>query len=86
LEGRAAALRALCDALGLLREGYFERKRERWLKKGLVTRAEIEGLIARRNQARDEKNWPEADRIRDQLQRMGVAIEDTPGGAVWKVR
>lgn len=86
LEGRAAALRALCDALGLLREGYFERKRERWLKKGLVTRAEIEGLIARRNQARDEKNWPEADRIRDQLQRMGVAIEDTHGGAVWKVR
>ena len=86
LEGRAAALRALCDALGLLREGYFERKRERWLNKGLVTRAEIEGLIARRNQARDEKNWPEADRIRDQLQRMGVAIEDTPGGAIWKVR
>ena len=86
LEGRAAALRALCDALGLLREGYFERKRERWLNKGLVTRAEIEGLIARRNQAREEKNWPEADRIRDQLQRMGVAIEDTPGGAVWKVR
>ena len=86
LEGRAAALRALCDALGLLREGYFESKQERWLKKGLVTRAEIEGLIARRNLAREEKNWPEADRIRDQLQRMGVAIEDTPGGAVWKVR
>jgi cysteinyl-tRNA synthetase len=46
----------------------------------------IEEEIARREEARKAKNWPEADRIRDELQAKGVIIEDTPGGAVWKVK
>ena len=86
LEGRAAALLSMCDTLGLLREGYFERKKERWLKKGIVTRAEIDELIVRRNRAREEKNWDEADRIRNALQLKGIVIEDTPGGTLWKVK
>ncbi|MBI1995435.1 MAG: cysteine--tRNA ligase [Deltaproteobacteria bacterium] len=86
LEGRAAALRSMCDALGLLHSGYFERKKERWLKKGIVNREEIESLIARRDGARREKNWPEADRIRQQLRDKGILIEDTPGGTLWKVK
>ena len=83
---RAAALRSMCDALGLLHEGYFARKKERWLKKGIVNREEIESQIARRDGARRDKNWPEADRIREHLRELGVLIEDTPGGTVWKVR
>jgi len=86
IEGRAAALRSMCDALGLLHSGYFERKKERWLKKGIVNREEVESLIARRDGARREKNWPEADRIREQLRETGVLIEDTPGGTLWKVK
>ncbi len=86
IEARAAALRAICAALGLLLEGYSERKKERWLKKGIVTREEIKSLISLRDSARRDKNWPEADRIREQLREMGVLIEDTPGGTVWKVR
>jgi cysteinyl-tRNA synthetase len=86
LESRTAALRAMCDTLGLLQEGYFERQKVRWLKKGIVTRAEIDDLIARRNQARAEKNWDEADRIRNELQLKGIVIEDTPGGTLWKVK
>jgi cysteinyl-tRNA synthetase len=86
IEGRTAALRSMCDALGLLQDGYFERKKQRWLNKGLVSQREIEELIARRDAARKEKNWQEADRIRLELQSRGVMIEDTPGGAVWKVK
>jgi cysteinyl-tRNA synthetase len=86
IEGRAAALRSMCDALGFLHAGYFERKKERWLKNGIVNREEIEGLIARRDGARREKNWPEADRIRQQLRDKGILIEDTPGGTLWKVK
>lgn len=86
LESRAAAFRAICDTLGLSQDGYFERKKARWLSKGRVTAAEIEALIAERNAARKEKNWREADRIRSQLQEMDVVIEDTPGGTVWKVK
>ena len=85
LEDRAAALRSMSDALGLAQEGYFERKKQRFLKKGLVPLHEIEELIARRDAARKEKNWQEADRIREALQEKGVAIEDSPGGTVWKV-
>jgi len=86
LEGRATALRSMCDALGLLQEGYFDRKKQRFLKKGLVSLREIEELISRRDSARKEKNWPEADRIRQTLQEKGVVIEDTPGGTIWKVK
>ena len=83
---RYAALRAMCDALGLLQEGYFERKKQRWLKKGILSESQIEAAIGRRNDARGAKNWPEADRIRDELNRQGVVIEDTPEGTIWKVR
>jgi len=86
IEARYAALRAMCDALGLLPEGYFERKKQRWLRKGILSESQIETAIGRRNDARKAKNWLEADRIRDQLNRLGVAIEDTPGGTIWKVR
>jgi cysteinyl-tRNA synthetase len=86
LEARAAALRAMCATLGLLYQGYFERKKERWLSKASVTRVQIEAQIAQREQARKSRNWSEADRIRSELQALGVVLEDTPEGAVWKVK
>ena len=86
IESRYAALRAMCDALGLLQEGYLERKKQRWLKKGILAEAAILAAIGQRNEARKAKNWSEADRIREQLNRHGVVIEDTPEGTIWKVR
>ena len=86
LEKRVTAFRLMCDILGLSQQGYFDRKKQRWLKKGILTAAEIEMIIARRNSARQEKNWSEADRLRDELQEKGIAIEDTPAGTVWKVK
>jgi cysteinyl-tRNA synthetase len=86
LEERAAALRLMCGTLGLLQEGYLERKKQRWLKKGFVSLHEIEELISRRDGARKEKKWQEADRIRLELQSKGVVLEDTPGGTIWKVK
>jgi cysteinyl-tRNA synthetase len=46
--------------------------------------AEIETLIKARNIARTERNWEEADKIRDQLNAMGIVLEDTPQGVKWK--
>lgn len=45
---------------------------------------EIEQLIAQRNQARKDRNWAEADRIRDYLKEQGIVLEDTPQGVKWK--
>lgn len=44
----------------------------------------VESLIEARQNARKEKNWAEADRIRDQLKDMGVTLQDTPQGVKWK--
>jgi len=43
----------------------------------------VEALIAQRQAARKEKNWAEADRIRDELTAMGVVLQDTPQGVKW---
>ena len=45
--------------------------------------AEIEALIAQRQQARKSKNFQEADRIRDELKGRGIVLEDTPQGVKW---
>ena len=45
--------------------------------------AEIEELIARRQQARKEKNFALADQIRDGLKARGIILEDTPQGVKW---
>ena len=46
--------------------------------------AEIEALIAERNQARADKNWPAADAARDKLSTMGVVLEDKNGVTSWR--
>ncbi|MBQ7302593.1 MAG: cysteine--tRNA ligase [Clostridia bacterium] len=62
----------LADVLGLL----YERKKE-------SLDDEIEALIAARAAARKEKNWAEADRIRDELKARNIVLEDTPQGVKW---
>ncbi len=46
---------------------------------------EIEQLIAARSEYRKAKEWKKADEVRDRLARLGVAIEDTSKGTVWKI-
>ncbi|MGB8956821.1 MAG: cysteine--tRNA ligase [Tumebacillaceae bacterium] len=45
---------------------------------------QIEALIAERTEARKTKNWARADEIRDQLDAMGIVLEDTPQGIRWR--
>ena len=46
--------------------------------------AEIEALVAARTEARKNRNWAEADRIRDELKARGILLEDTPQGVKWR--
>ena len=64
----------MTGVLGLL----YNRKKETSLDD------EVEALIAARAEARKNKNWAEADRIRDQIKAMGIVLEDTPQGVKWK--
>ena len=73
VEYLATTIKKLCDVLGVL----TERKTE-------VLDGEVEALIARRQQARKEKNFALADQIRQQLLDMGILLEDTREGVKWK--
>jgi len=45
---------------------------------------EIDALVAARTQAKKDRNYAEADRIRDELKARGIEIIDTPQGAKWR--
>jgi cysteinyl-tRNA synthetase len=50
-----------------------------------MTDAEIGRRIAERLAARKAKNWAESDRIRDELAKAGIILEDRPGGTTsWR--
>ncbi|MFR7933876.1 MAG: cysteine--tRNA ligase [Clostridium perfringens] len=46
---------------------------------------EIEALIAERQQARKDRDFALADKIRDELKDRGIILEDTPQGVRWKM-
>ena len=74
LETAAAAFDEITGVLGLL----YNRKKE-------SLDDEIEELIAQRQQARKEKYFALADKIRDDLKARGIVLLDTPQGVKWKM-
>lgn len=47
---------------------------------------EVMELIAKREQARKKKRWEEADKLRKEIEALGIILEDTPEGTKWKKR
>mgnify|MGYP001813032732 CR=1 FL=1 len=84
---KAAVLKALAGVLGLLQQDP-----EQYLKASAGEAAgangdsgeDIDALIEARNQARANKDWAEADRIRDQLDALGIVLEDKDGKTIWR--
>ena len=72
LEAAAKVFDELCSVLGIL----YNRKTEN-------LDSEIEELIAKRTEARKNRDFATADAIRDQLKEMGIVLEDTPQGVKW---
>ncbi len=52
----------------------------------LISADELNALIEARLAARAAKDWAEADRIRDQLAKLGIALKDSPSGTEWELR
>ncbi len=76
-------LKAAGDLLGILQHNAAG-----WLAadqgSGDVDAAKIDDLLLQRTQAKKDKNFARADEIRAALTAMGIVIEDTPQGPVWK--
>ena len=74
-----------CNFIGLLNE-----TKEEWLNykkvKINITEEEIANKIELRNKARVNKDYKEADNIRDDLLDKGVLIEDKGGKTIWKFK
>ena len=67
--------------------GIIQEDPEKWLGYGQTENLDsksIELLIKNRNEARREKNFILADNIRNELKSMGIEIEDTENGTVWR--
>ncbi len=82
----AAELAELARVLGLLTVPPAQWFRLAAVPGGMqLSDGDIEARIAARAAARRAKNWPESDRIRDELAAAGVVLEDKPGGATsWR--
>ena len=81
--GLAARLRQLAGIVGLLQQDA-----ESFLQSGAQNSndevAEIEALIKMRNDARQSKDWAQADVARDKLNALGIILEDGPQGTSWR--
>ena len=78
----AAQLKGLASLLGLL-----NRDPESFLKAGNTDShdaSKIEQLILARTEAKQAKNFVEADKIRQDLMAQGVILEDSPQGTTWR--
>jgi len=64
---------------------YFLKDRNREAAKRGLDVGEIEGLIARRWEARQAKDWNQADEIRQGLAAKGVILKDSPAGTSWSI-
>jgi cysteinyl-tRNA synthetase len=83
----AGCLRQLAAVLGLLQDDpeHFLRESVTAGDEGTgLSDEDIEALIASRLAAREQKNWAEADRIREELEGQGIVLEDGASGTSWR--
>lgn len=81
----AMARWSLKEAAGLL--GVLSLTPDAWFEGGdPALKTEVEALLEQRATARAEKNWAEADRIRDRLNALNVVVMDGPDGATWRIK
>jgi len=74
----AGAMKATANLLGLLKLSADE-----WFRGG-GDDGNIEARIEARTQAKKNRDFAEADRIRDELKAEGVLLEDGPAGTTWR--
>ncbi len=83
-KGAAGCLKACAQFIGLL--GQTAEQWKSWRPASVeIDEQQIEGLIAARLEARKSKDFAEADRIRDELSGMGIALKDGPDGTTWEI-
>jgi cysteinyl-tRNA synthetase len=85
-EGLLRARQDLLTAGGLL--GLLQSAPAQWFQGGAADglKDQVEALLVQRAQARAGKDWPTADKIRGELDTLGVVVMDGPQGASWRLK
>ena len=88
---REAAIEAFADVQAMIRILGIDPLAPEWADGGSDTKtttaldALVQAMITQRAQARADKDWPAADRIRDAIAAAGITLEDTPDGTHWSI-
>ncbi len=82
-KNKSSTLANMLKSLGKI-IGLLERDPEIFLKGDKKISLDINALISQRNEAKANKDFKEADRIRSLLLEHAVVLEDTPQGTIWR--
>ncbi len=80
----AQSLKRMAAVLGLLQDSPDAFMKSAGGHADGLSDTDIEALIQQRLAARADRNWAEADRIRDRLKEEGVLLEDAAGQTLWR--
>jgi len=78
INGNIELIKKLLGVGGKDAYNYFQLGVDEEIKK------EVEELIKKRDEAKREKRYEEADKIREQIKSLGIAIQDTANGTIWE--
>ena len=84
--GRPGAKGRLLASARLM--GFLFGDPEAWFQGGAddAFKSQIDSLVASRTEARANRDWPAADRIRDELAALNVEVMDSASGATWRLK
>ena len=84
--GRPGAKGRLLASARLM--GFLFGDPEAWFQGGAddAFKSRIDSLVASRTEARANRDWPAADRIRDELAALNVEVMDSASGATWRLK
>ena len=80
-------LMQMARILGILQQpwhSFFEERANNQLRNMAISAEAIDELVAERAAARNNKDWKRADEIRNQLEEIGILLEDKDDGTHWK--
>ena len=60
--------------------------KDKYLKKINIAKSDIEEKIAERKDAKQNKDYEKADKIRNQLDEKGIMLNDTANGTTWDIK
>jgi cysteinyl-tRNA synthetase len=82
--GRPVAKGRLLASARLM--GFLFGDPESWFQGDDAFRSQVDSLVASRAEARANRDWPAADRIRDELAALNVEVMDNASGATWRLK